>query len=162
MSEDVPPTRHPLLQSIREAEHARCFFCGQERADGMKLEFHAVGEGSVTARFESGAPYEGYPGLMHGGVIAAILDSAMTNCLFSLGIVAVTAEMRVRYVVPVKLALPLEAAAEVVRLRDPLCDVRARIAQGRIVVARAEATFMRKDRMHRRRSRPLETRGIEP
>ncbi len=162
MTENDPCTRPTLLQRTRDSEHTRCFFCGQKRAGGRRLEFRAAGDGVVTARVESGVPFEGYDGILHGGATAAILDAAMTNCLFSLGIIAVTAELRVRYLSPATLSRPVEATAEITRLRGPLCHVRAQLTQDRTVLARAEATFMRKDRASRPGTGHHEPRGREP
>ena len=58
-------------------------------------------DGSVEGVFAARAPLEGYSGLLHGGVAAAFLDGAMTNCLFAHGVRALTAELTVRYREPV-------------------------------------------------------------
>ena len=42
-----------------------------------------------------------YPHTLHGGVIVSLLDGAMTNCLFAHGLVAVTAELTIRFLRPV-------------------------------------------------------------
>lgn len=42
-----------------------------------------TGRGGVSTVFRGDALLEGYPGLVHGGIICALVDGAMTNCLFS-------------------------------------------------------------------------------
>jgi len=46
--------------------------------------------------------YQSYPGIIRGGVIATILDCVMTNCLLMKGIPAVTADMHVEYLKPLR------------------------------------------------------------
>jgi acyl-coenzyme A thioesterase PaaI-like protein len=43
---------------------------------------------------------QSYPNVLHGGVIATILDSAMVYALFAIDVVAVTAAIEVRYLAP--------------------------------------------------------------
>ena len=138
-------------ERTRAAAHSGCFFCGSEHPTGLRLEFHELKDGSVTARFPCGHLFEGYREALHGGVIAALLDSAMTNCLFAKGIVAVTAELTVRYLTPVRLDHPAEVTAAVMRVRGPLYYLQAELTQGRSLAARAQATLMTSDRAARAR-----------
>lgn len=74
-----------------------CFGCGKANPVGLKLEFHWQGE-VLHAEFTPRAEHQGYPGMTHGGIIAALLDEIMANALFQRGIFVVTAEMTVRYI----------------------------------------------------------------
>jgi uncharacterized protein (TIGR00369 family) len=144
MSEEHRPSAPSPLERTRADAHSRCFCCGREHPSGLKLEFQENGDGSVTALFPCDRAFEGYPETLHGGVVAALLDSAMTNCLFSRGIVAVTAELTVRFLGPVQLDHPVEATAAVTRTRGRLYYLRAELTQGRTLTARAQATFMKR------------------
>lgn len=64
---------------------------------GLALRYSVQPDGSVAATFLGNCTLEGYSGLLHGGVIAALLDGAMTNCLFARGLPALTVELKVRY-----------------------------------------------------------------
>jgi acyl-coenzyme A thioesterase PaaI-like protein len=64
---------------------------------GLAQEFTLHLDGSVEGTFAGREGFEGYAGLLHGGVAAALLDGAMTNCLFAHGVEALTAELTVRY-----------------------------------------------------------------
>lgn len=149
MSESHRHAAPSLLERTRAAAHAKCFFCGTERPAGIRLEFRESADGSVSARFEGGTAFEGYPETIHGGVVAGLLDSAMTNCLFSRGIVAVTAELTVRYLNPVRFDQPTLVTAAITGVRGPLYYMRAELAQGPRLMARAKATFMSRDRAAR-------------
>jgi len=146
----IPPHGTQDAQTVLEATgmsaHSGCLFCGKQNPIGFKLMFHARDDGSVHAVFPCERPLQSYPETLHGGVVSALLDSAMTNCLFSKGIVAVTAELTVRFLSPVRLDHPAEVTAAVTRVRGPLFYLQAELTQGATLTARAQATFMERDR----------------
>jgi uncharacterized protein (TIGR00369 family) len=144
MSEQHRHGAPSLLERTRADVHSRCFCCGREHPGGLRLEFHENADGSVTTRFPCDHAFEGYPETLHGGVVTALLDSAMTNCLFSRGIVAVTAELTVRFLGPVRLDHPVEVTAALTRTRGRLYYLRAELTQGQALTARAQATFMKR------------------
>ena len=51
-----------------------CFVCGMANSFGMGLRFYQTGEDEVTAEYTVPEHYQGYPGIVHGGVVAAMLD----------------------------------------------------------------------------------------
>jgi hypothetical protein len=56
-----------------------CFACGMDNDHGLKLTFYAQPDGSVEGHYVIPAPFEGYPGIAHGGVVASILDEALSR-----------------------------------------------------------------------------------
>jgi uncharacterized protein (TIGR00369 family) len=82
----------------------RCFGCGTDNAQGMKLKFVIDDENRrVHASFRLPGRYEGPPAHVHGGIIALLMDEAMGKLNRPEQIVALTAEMSVHYVRPVPL-----------------------------------------------------------
>lgn len=51
-----------------------CFVCGMANPFGLGLRFYQTGEGEVTAEYTVPEHFQGYPGIVHGGVVAAMLD----------------------------------------------------------------------------------------
>ena len=139
-----------LHESTQAAVHARCYVCGAANPAGLRLRFVPEGPGRVAASFVGDPSREGYPGLLHGGVISTLVGGAMTNCLFSLGIRAVTAELTVRYLEGVRVEREAHICAWWLRTRGHLHAVQAEIRQDDHVVVRAYAKFM-----DRRRSREV-------
>jgi uncharacterized protein (TIGR00369 family) len=135
-----------ILEATGTSAHAECLFCGKQNPVGFKLAFRVRDDGSVCAVFPCGRLLQSYPESLHGGVVSALLDSAMTNCLFSMGIVAVTAKLTVRFLSPVRLDHPAEVTATVMRIRGSLYYLKAELVQDQALTARAAATFMRRDR----------------
>ena len=140
-----PPTQE-LLERTRQRFHPLCVVCGRPRPSALGLEFRLLADGGVTAEFDCSDDFEGYGGILHGGVAATLLDSAMTNCLFAHGIAAVTAEMIVRFRHPIELGVPVTAQAHIAWSQTPLHILEAQIVQGGRVKAKATGKFMERHR----------------
>ena len=95
------PSAPNRLPSTRARFHPRCVVCSPEHPLGLAQEYILQPDGSVEATFVGSERFEGYSGLLHGGMTAALLDGAMTNRLFARGVQALTAELTVRYRHPV-------------------------------------------------------------
>jgi len=130
------------FQTTRAEAHPFCLVCSRSNPLGLGLEFTLQPDGSVVAEFISHAALEGYSGLLHGGVIAAMLDGAMTNCLFAHGWQAVTGELTVRYRHPVEVGAVLIVRAWILESYRPLHLVEAELQQDGCIQATASAKFM--------------------
>jgi uncharacterized protein (TIGR00369 family) len=79
-----------------------CFGCGGGNARGMKLTFEQDDAArKIIGRFRLGSEYQGAFGIIHGGVIATVLDEVMGKVCRFRGVRALTAEMNVQYLSPV-------------------------------------------------------------
>jgi uncharacterized protein (TIGR00369 family) len=104
-------TAHAAALSKLDRRANHCFGCGPDNPHGLHLEFlndvsdpvHPVS--TVTATL--GRTYEGPPGYLHGGIIATLLDEAMSKLNRSLRVVAVTRNMQIDYLRPVPLNEPI-------------------------------------------------------
>ncbi len=80
-----------------------CFGCGGANPRGMRLAFDPDPERRrIVGRFRLGAEYQGGPGFIHGGIIATVLDEAMGKVSRFSDVHAVTAELTVEYLKPVR------------------------------------------------------------
>jgi acyl-coenzyme A thioesterase PaaI-like protein len=75
-------------------------------------------------------------------MICGLLDAAMTHCLFSQGVKAVTADLHVRFLKPIPCEALLDLKAWLVSARPPLYRVAAQLVHGEEVVANAQGKFM--------------------
>jgi acyl-coenzyme A thioesterase PaaI-like protein len=137
-------TTEEALPISTQNGHSRCLLCGERNPFSLRLVFEADDEGGVKTRFKSHDGLQGYDEMLHGGVIAALLDAAMTHCLFHHGVQAVTGDLHVRFVNPVSCDASLEIRAWVVSSRPPLYRLRAEITQDRRIMAWAESKFIRR------------------
>ena len=77
-----------------------CFVCGDRNPIGLQVKFFAKGETAV-AEYTVGDRYEGYKGLFHGGLIAALLDEIMIKAVLAKDLIVLTAQMDIRFKKPV-------------------------------------------------------------
>jgi ubiquinone/menaquinone biosynthesis C-methylase UbiE/acyl-coenzyme A thioesterase PaaI-like protein len=99
--------------------HRQCFACGPANPDGLKLHFEAAGVHAVVAHCTIDEKFQGYDGVVQGGIVSLLLDSAMTNCLFRLGVKAMTARLNVRFRSPVQTRVPLVVTACLLQQEHP-------------------------------------------
>lgn len=121
----------------------RCFVCGPENPIGLHLNFR-LEDGACVSEFTPGENHQGYPGVIHGGMIYAVLDDVMANWLYLRGARAYTARCEIRYRRPARegetLLLVGRQAARKRRLVE--MEGTARRASDGEVVATATATFV--------------------
>jgi acyl-coenzyme A thioesterase PaaI-like protein len=134
--------RQLRMMRLRRQLHRRCIVCGSTNGLGLQVDFVAQPDGSVSARLGCPGFLEGYPDTLHGGIIAAVLDGAMTNCLFAHGRVAVTGELSVRFRHPVVTNRPATVRAWIEDSFPILHLMAAELRQDDRVMARATAKFM--------------------
>jgi uncharacterized protein (TIGR00369 family) len=103
------------LTPFAHSSHNRCFGCGQANAAGLRLEFLLASDGSVVSLPVVPGTFEGHPGYLHGGIIATLLDEAMSKAIRVLGTPSVTRRMEVEYLLPVPSGAPLRVEGSVVR-----------------------------------------------
>jgi len=97
---------------MKEIKYANCFVCGEENPLGMKLDFE-YDDNSAWAWFTSPAGFEGYHGVIHGGIIATLLDEVMAKIILSKNLIAVTADMNIRYRKPLPLGTKVKATGTI-------------------------------------------------
>ena len=119
-----------------------CFGCGTRNPHGLKLHFR-IEDKRAVAEFQPRAEHQGYPGLVHGGLIATALDEAMGWAMYTLGVWAVTGKMEVKYRQPLPLDATATVVGEVVRNRGRWLEVRGEVRSGGRLVAESHALFMR-------------------
>jgi len=140
MSDTAP--QEDTLESTRRRHHPRCFVSRPPDQFGLGVLFRVLADGCVEATVVCPPSWEGYPGLAHGGIVASVLDGAMTNALFARGVVAVTAEVKIRYWRPLRLGTSATIVGQVTRREPPLYLAEARIASDEGVYATCSGKFM--------------------
>ena len=80
-------------------KYSGCFVCGDKNPMGLAVRFYEK-EGGAEAEFAPKATLEGYKGLLHGGILSALLDEVMIKAVLAKGIFCVTVELAIRYKKP--------------------------------------------------------------
>jgi len=122
--------------------HENCVVCGRSNDRGLHVQFVSLPDGSVQASFDCDRAFEGYAGRLHGGVISALLDGAMTHCIFAHGHAGITAELKVRYRHPVVTDHVAVVFGRIRNSSPPLYLMEAELLQDGQVKAIATAKFM--------------------
>ena len=130
---------------MRALPHTRsCFVCGESNASGLNLRFETDGR-MVVARFIPRPAYSGFKGVIHGGIIATVLDEIMVwACAVNTGRFAYCAELNVRFVNPLPPGREVLATGELTsNRRARLFEAKAELrdADG-LVVATATGKYL--------------------
>ncbi len=137
-TEKLPADGEP----IRAKMHPNCVVCSPSNELGLKLDFTCCGVRSVQTKFYCHDKLQGYAECLHGGVVTALLDGAMANCMFAEGCAMVTAELQVRFLRPVRTKTPATVRAWVQKSSPLMHVLEAEIVQEGEVKATAVGKFM--------------------
>jgi uncharacterized protein (TIGR00369 family) len=115
-----------------------CFACGRENPIGLKLEFRFEGEEYITD-FEVKPEYQGWRGIVHGGILSTVLDEVMARMLWEKGLSFITGRLNVRFLSALKVGETVQVRARIIKQRPRLIETEAKAVRpdGSIV---AEAT----------------------
>ena len=137
------PATNSESNDLRTSRHPHCWVCAPANQDGLAVDFRPDGAGAVEGSFPCGQRYAGYSGLLHGGVVSALLDGAMTNCLLARGFSGVTADLQVRFLHPVIIGKPVTVRGWLERTRGRIQILGADLQQDGRVLATAVGKFLK-------------------
>jgi len=126
-----------------ENDHAHCLMCGACNPRSLGLCFENDGE-AVRATFDAESTLQGYTGILHGGVVASLLDAAMAHCLFHQGVQGLTGDLHIRFVRAIPCEMTVEVRGWVLSVHGPVYRLRAELVAERRIMAWAEGKFMRR------------------
>lgn len=131
------------LTPLAHAAQNRCFGCGEDNSIGLQLDFLLAPDGTVVCPATIGDAFEGHPGLLHGGIIATLLDETMSKSVRARGLTAMTRHIEVDYKRPVPSQTPIRMEGRVVRSEGRKLWVEAHILdQTGKVLASAKGLFI--------------------
>ena len=122
--------------------HCQCVVCCQPFFSEQCIEYTAVSAGGVQAKIVTTQKVQGYAGVMQGGLVTALHDSAMLHCLFNLGIVAMTASLEVRFHQPVPVGRELCVQANLVKQSRRVYCLQSQISCNGMLCSSASSRFM--------------------
>lgn len=131
------------MKKIELYDDGYCFACGGKNQFGLKLEFKAENN-KIISEFIPSKIHQGFKDIVHGGIIAAILDEAMMKAVLLVGIEAVTAEIVIRYKNPLLVGDRSIIEAEINKTGNRLIETSALIKKnGSTIIAHAQAKLLR-------------------
>ncbi len=120
-----------------------CFGCSDQNPIGLHLEFDVVGD-TVESYWNPSKAYQGFYKVLHGGIIATLVDEVGAWAIQLLVKTAgVTSELNVRYLKPVDATLgAIKIVAKVLEIRKRLVDVHVELLSAEnVICAEAKITY---------------------
>ncbi len=127
----------PLLIDDRH-----CFACGPDNKHGLRLEF-CYSENKARCVYVASSQFNGWSGMLHGGVVATLLDEAMAHAAIAAGLRAVTARLQIRFRRPAPSGERLILEGIVIKRRARALEITASLcAEDGSVYAQAQGRFI--------------------
>jgi uncharacterized protein (TIGR00369 family) len=125
--------------------NGNCFVCGENNPNGLRLSFEIDKEKQrLKTTFVASPTFQGWDGIVHGGILSTLLDEAMAKLVYELGYQAVTASIEIKFKKPAPILEPLLVYGEVTEVSKRLIRAKAHIAKkDGTVLAVGISTFMK-------------------
>ncbi|MFC1977008.1 PaaI family thioesterase [Chloroflexota bacterium] len=120
-------TTWPQILIDTDGGYSQCFGCGQDNPIGLKLSFQWDGK-TARAEFTPTECYQGWSGLVHGGIIICLLDEAMSWAVLFEGMRCVTAKIQVNLRRPAAINEPLVIISSITRKTRKVAETKAAVA----------------------------------
>lgn len=125
-------------------DDGRCFACGQGNPHGLQLRFELEGEDAVRTEFIPAERFQGWQGIVHGGILATLLDEAMVNAVWLRGVRAVTGRLELSLRRPARVGERLSARATIQKTTRKTVEVAGQVTgEDGAVVAEGQAVLLR-------------------
>ena len=118
----IPSPAIISLMHIKQPNSDYCFVCGRKNPRGLYVTFYDNGRNEVTATHTIPDVYQGYPGVVHGGIVAALLDEvvARVSMIGDPHHFMMSVKLAVKYRHPVPTETELTDVGRIVELRGRL------------------------------------------
>jgi uncharacterized protein (TIGR00369 family) len=135
----------PLENAMKFETYGNCFVCGENNPNGLRLSFEIDKEKqTLRTTFIASPTFQGWDGIVHGGIISTLLDEAMAKLVFELGHRAVTASLEVKFKKPAPILEPLHIFGEIAEVNKRLLRARAHVAkEDGTILATGTSTFLK-------------------
>lgn len=119
----------PALDWLNDnSDYQRCFVCGTRNPFGLHLHFRTDGQ-RVLADFTGEERHQGFPGVVHGGILATLLDETMGRVPVLDRAWVMTGRLDLRFRLPAPVGVPLVITAEAIHIRPMAARIRGWISR---------------------------------
>lgn len=132
-----------------------CFGCGKDNEEGLQISSYWEGEESVC-HWQSEEKYQGWKGILNGGIIATLIDCHTMNTAMAAAYAAedrnldsepiyryATGTITVRYVRPTSNDVPVELRAKVTEIKGKKVTLTCVVKSEGQITAKAEVIAIR-------------------
>ena len=106
----------------KQANSDYCFVCGRKNPKGLYMTFFDNGQDEVMSHYTVTEDYQGYPGVVHGGIVTSMLDEVVARVSF-IGDphkFMMSVKLEVKFRKPVPTLTPLKVVGRIIKLRGRL------------------------------------------
>lgn len=122
--------------------HENCIICKSNNSHSLGMTYF-MADDWLYSNLTTCDKLQGYDGIVHGGVIAAMFDAVMVNYLLHHEIVALTAEMNIRYKEPLHINQQIQVRATLFSHKKSLYFMQGEIICEQQLMATANAKFIK-------------------
>jgi len=125
--------------------YGNCFVCGKNNRGGLQLSFEIDKERqTLKTTFVATPTFQGWDGIVHGGIISTLLDEAMAKLVYELGYQSVTASLEIKFKKPAPILEPLLVYGEITEVNRRVVRAKARVTkENGTLLAEGKSTFIR-------------------
>jgi uncharacterized protein (TIGR00369 family) len=111
-----------LMALKKQPNSDHCFICGRKNPHGLYMTFYDNGENEVISEYTVSEDYQSYPGIVHGGIVATMLDEVVgrVSMIDDHHHFMMSVKLEVKYRHPVPTATPLKIIGRIVKMRGRL------------------------------------------
>ncbi len=115
------------MEKLPNSSH--CFVCGLDNDYGLKLSFYQEESGAVVVDYVVPDHYQGYPGVVHGGIVTTLMDEVIGRVLMTEDPIRFmfTAKLTTRYRRPVPTGKPIRIVGRVIKDRGRMAEAKAEL-----------------------------------
>ena len=126
----------------------KCFVCGEKNPGGLRLSFEIDRERqTMKTTFVASPAFQGYDGIVHGGILSTLLDEVMAKLSYELGYNTVTGSLEIKFRKPAPILEPLSVYGEITGAKGRIVKARAHISkEDGTILATGTSTLVRQSR----------------
>jgi acyl-coenzyme A thioesterase PaaI-like protein len=123
---------------------AGCLVCGRDNPHGLHLSSLVDPDTGIVSTTFSPAPHHiGFESIIHGGILATVVDELMVwSAIWSTGKACVAAELSLRFIEKAAVGRPLQVVAKITRQRSRLIETSAEIFDGPVLICSAMGKYV--------------------
>jgi acyl-coenzyme A thioesterase PaaI-like protein len=132
--------------ATKQPNSRMCFICGMENPVGLHLHIYETEPGMVESTYFAPEHFQGYPGVLHGGIVSAIIDEISGRALMGSDPMnprfMFTAKLEVKYRKNVPIGKPLKLIGKAVKVKSRSAEAWAGIYDAETDELLAEGTAL--------------------
>ena len=134
-----------MEKEMKFETYGNCFVCGKNNPGGLQLSFEIDKERqTLKTTFVASPTFQGWDGIVHGGIISTLLDEAMAKLVYELGYQSVTVSLEIKFKKPAPILEPLLVYGEITEVNRRVVRAKARLTkENGTLLAEGKSTFVR-------------------